>query len=271
MQNADKKPVPFVKTTVARLMLPRMRVTHEERGITVISGDPGIGKTSAIDAFEQEFNDQCLVVKIESPATSRGIKNLRMLQLVIEALKTKRSRYVGEYLGNTPWVLKQKIESLLSEWSIDFGPDAPWPPTFTIIFDEAQNLSKEAIELLRYWNDQDRCSMPFPVGLIFVGNDEFAMQRNERGESVLSSAVRSRLLYEVPLSYQHLDDADMTLLLESRGVKDPNALRELVAHLSHERVKRNLRQMNKVLMLCHREADGGPITEQVVKQVLQII
>jgi hypothetical protein len=109
-----------------------MRVTHEERGITVISGDPGIGKTSAIDAFAREFEDQCLVVKIESPATSRGIKNLRMLQLVIEALKKKRGCYVGEYLGNTPWVLKQKIETLLSDWSTDFGPDAPWPPTFTL-------------------------------------------------------------------------------------------------------------------------------------------
>jgi hypothetical protein len=235
------------------------------------TGDPGIGKTSAIDAFAREFEDQCLVVKIESPATSRGIKNLRMLQLVIEALKKKRGCYVGEYLGNTPWVLKQKIETLLSDWSTDFGPDAPWPPTFTLIFDEAQNLSREAIELLRYWNDQDRCSMPFPVGLIFVGNDEFAMQRNQRGESVLSNAVRSRLLYEVPLSHEHLDDADLNLLLKSRGVTDPHALRELVAHLRHERVKRNLRQMNKVLMHCLRKADGGPITEQVVKHVLQTI
>jgi hypothetical protein len=44
VQNEDNSPLPFVETTVARLMLSRMRTTHEERGITVISGPWGIGK-----------------------------------------------------------------------------------------------------------------------------------------------------------------------------------------------------------------------------------
>lgn len=267
MPNVDNEPLPFVETTVARLMLSRMRMTHEESGISVFRGPWGIGKTSAIDAFERDFEDQCLVVKVESAPTSRGIKNLRMLQLVTEALGRKRRHYVGE-LGSVAYALRSKIHGMLYDWSVDQGPDADWPHRFTIIFDEAQNLSREAIELLRYWNDPDRCSMPFPVGLVFVGNNEFAMQESLSGESVLSGAVRSRLLFEVPLSYEHLTDTDMTLLLQSRGVTDAAALKEFVAFFSHKRVSRDLRQMERILKLCIRKADGGPVTGQIVRDIL---
>lgn len=269
MQNADSNPLPFVETTVARLMLARMRATHEETGITVISGPWGIGKTSAIDAFQREFPDSCAIVKVEPAPTDRGLKPLRMLQLVIEALKRHQGRYIGGYLGNTAWMLKQNVEQLLNDWLTDQGPDAPWPPTFTIIFDEAQHLSRQAIELLRYWNDPDRCSMPFPIGLVFVGNNEFALEETSSGESVLSGAVRSRLLFEVPLSYEHLSDTDMMLLLQSRGVTEPAALDEFVTYFTHHRVKRDLRQVERYLSLCHRKADGGPITGQIARDILR--
>jgi hypothetical protein len=210
------------------------------------------------------------VVKVEPAPNKRGLKNLRVLQLVIQALKHVNGLQPGGYLGTSPYSLKQEVERLLKDWNLDQGGlDAPWPPTFTIIFDEAQYLSREAIELLRYWNDTDRCTMPFPLGLVFVGNNEFAMQETLSGESVLSGAVRSRLLFEVPLSYEYLTDTDMTLLLQSRGVTDPAALEEFVGHFSHRRIKRDLRQMERYLRLCLRKADGGPITGQIARDILQ--
>lgn len=268
MDSGEPEAFPFIETTIARRMMLRMRQTHEERGITVISGPWGIGKTSAIDAFEREFDGQCAIVKVEPAPTSRGLKTLRMLQLVIEALKELNHRQAGGYLGNSPWMLKQNVAALLKEWWIDQGPDAAWPPTFTLIFDEAQYLSREAIELLRYWNDADRCSMPFPVGLVFVGNNEFAMQETAAGESVLSGAVRSRLTWEVPLSYEDLSDMDMTLFLQSRGVTNEGALSEFVGYFSHYRIKRDLRQVNRVIERCKRMADGGAITGQIVRDIL---
>lgn len=271
MSEADNAPLPFVETTVARLMLARMRATHQERGITVISGPWGIGKTSAIDAFEREFQGRCVVVKVEPAPTARGLKILRMYQLVLQAMKVLQGYSSTGYLGTSPYALRQEIERLLNDWSIEQdGIDGPYPPSpFTLIFDEAQYLSREAIEQLRYWNDPDRCSMPFPVGLVFVGNNEFAMQESISGESVLSGAVRSRLLFEVPLSYEHLTDTDITLLLQSRGVTDAAALEEFVAFFSHRRIKRDLRQMERYLKLCLRKADGGPITGQIARDILQ--
>lgn len=271
MPEAHNAPLPFVETTVARLMLARMRATHQERGITVVSGPWGIGKTSTIDAFEREFQGQCVVVKVEPASTASGLKILRMYQLVLQALRVMQGYGSAGYLGTSPHALKLDIERLLKEWSIDHdGIGGALPPSpFTIIFDEAQYLSRQAIEQLRYWNDADRCSMPFPVGLVFVGNNEFAMQESINGESVLSGAVRSRLLFEVPLSYEHLSDTDMTLLLQSWGVKDPAALEEFVAFFSHPRRKRDLRKMERYLKLCLRKADGGPITGQIARDILR--
>lgn len=273
MDNGEREPFPFIETTIARRMMMRMRETHEERGITVINGPWGVGKTSAIDAFEREFEGQCIVVKVEPASTARGLKILRMYQLVIQALKVLHGYSSTSYLGTSPYALRQEIERLLNEWSIKHdGIDGPYPPSpFTLIFDEAQYLSREAIEQLRYWNDPDRCSMPFPVGLVFVGNNEFAMQETASGVSVLSGAVRSRLTYEVPLSYEDLSDTDMTLFLQSRGVDDPAALSEFVSHFSQRRIRRDLRQVEKDIARCQRLAGGGPVTGKIARDILRPI
>jgi len=266
----DNEPVPFVETTVARLMLSRMRMTHEKSAISVFSGPWGIGKTSAIDAFAREFEIECAIVKIEPGSNGRGLKSLRMLQLVNESLRVLNRRSERSYPGTSPYLLRQEVERLLSEWRYEhIGLNGQLTPAFTLIFDEAQHLSKEAIEQLRFWNDPDRCSMPFRVGLIFVGNNEFAMQETASGVSVLSGAVRSRLLFEVPLSYEHLTDTDITLILQSRGVTDAAALKEFVAFFSQKRVSRDLRRMDTTLELCMCKADGGPVTGQIVRDILQ--
>ncbi|MDP2130343.1 MAG: ATP-binding protein [Erythrobacter sp.] len=272
MDSGEPEAFPFIETTIARRMMMRMRQTHDERGITVINGPWGIGKTSAIDAFAREFESQCAIVKVEPGSNGRGLKSLRMLQLVIEALRVLNQRSVGSYPGTSPYLLRREVERLLSDWQYDhYGLEGPWPPTFTLIFDEAQYLSKEAIEQLRFWNDPDRCSMPFPVGLVFVGNNEFAMQETASGVSVLSGAVRSRLTFEVPLSYEDLSDTDMTLILQSRGVNDPAALTEFVSYFSQRRIKRDLRQVEKAIARCQRLADGGAITGQMARDILRPI
>src|SRR3546814_17443678 len=103
----------------------------------------------------------------------------------------------------------------------------------------------------------DVCSSD--LGLIVVGNNEFALAESLGGESVLSGAVRSRLLFEVPLAYTHINDTDLTLFAQSRGVTDAGALREFVAYFSQARIKRDLRQAERLLDICRREAPEGKI------------
>lgn len=267
---AENDAKPFVDTTVARLMLSRMALTHEECGITVISGPWGIGKTTAIDSFAAENEFQCAVVKVEPGVTKRGATAGRVLQCTVEALRRMTGRHVGTQLSNSTWTLRQMIFSQLAELfdykEADYDPGT-FPP-FTFIFDEAQYLSREAIDLLRFWNDRDRTSTPFPVSLIFVGNNEFALAESLGGESVLSGAVRSRLLFEVPLAYTHINDTDLTLFAQSRGVTDGSALREFVAYFSQPRVRRDLRTAERYLTMCRRHAGDGPVTHSIIREVL---
>jgi hypothetical protein len=265
------EPHPFVDTSVAKLMLSRMTLTHEEAGIAVISGPWGIGKTTAIDLFASTRECQCAVVKIEPGTNRRGATVGKVMQSVVEALRPLNGRSVGTHLSNSTWTLRQMI---YNEMQNLFGaPEAEgWGrnffPRFTFIFDEAQHLSREAIDVLRFWNDRDRSTLPFPVGLIFVGNNEFAMAESLGGDSVLSGAVRSRLLFEVPLAYTHINDTDLTLFAQSRGIVDASALREFVAYFSQSRVKRDLRAAERLLTMCHRHAGNGPITRAIVREIL---
>lgn len=265
---AGNEPSPFVDTTVARLMRSRIALTHEERGITVISGPWGIGKTTAIDAFAAENEFQCAVVKVEPGNTRRGATSGKVLQCVVEELRRMTGRSMGTHLSNATWTLRHMIFSHLTELFGLSGDEDDYQPNFTFIFDEAQYLSREAIDLLRYWNDRDRTSTPFPVGLVFVGNNEFAMAETLGGESVLSGAVRSRLLFEVPLAYTHINDTDLTLFAQSRGIEEAAALREFVAYFSQPRVKRDLRTAERLLTMCRRLAGDGPVTQPLVREIL---
>ena len=255
---------PFLPTTVARLMLSRMRMTHEETGIAVISGPWGIGKTTAIDAFAAEFEDQCAIIKVEPGTTRRGASGGKVMQGVVEALRALNGKPLGTQLSNATWTLRQMIHANLSEL---FDPDCI-QPRFSLIFDEAQNLSREAIDILRFWNDRDRTTTPFPVGLIFVGNNEFAMAESLGGESVLSGAVRSRLLFEEQLTYAHVNEADLRLFAQANGLSDHSALNDFVEFFNHSRVKPNLHIAATKLKICRRFAGDEPISHSIVRKVL---
>ena len=57
------------------------------------------------------------------------------------------------------------------------------------------NLLRDALGVLRFWNDKDRCYSPFPIGLVFVGNNEFSLAPDSHGACVISAAVADRALY----------------------------------------------------------------------------
>lgn len=266
MPNADNA-LPFVETSVTKLIFSRMKVTHEECGITVISGPWGIGKTTSIDHFAADHPDECMIVKIEPVQSKKGAGPLPVLHQVAEAMVDRYApnTYIG--VSSPQWDVRRHISRILSNLPVPRGL-ARESRRFTFIFDEAQYLNRQAIEILRYWNDRDRNNFPFPVGLIFVGNNEFALEENIKGESVLSGAVRSRLMFEVPLAYTHVGDHDLVLFAQSRGLTDEDALKDFVEHFSDPRVKRDLRSADQLLGQFRRRAGNGPVTHQVVQSIL---
>lgn len=262
----------FVATSIARRLISRLHATHERRRISVFSGPPGIGKTTAIDEFVRRRPGEVAVVKV----ARRNAKEVLVLQHTLEALR-RLSGSSLEHAPNALWDLRNDLFGAICHWAgADPAParrgeyDAANFPRLTIIFDEAQNLSREAIEGLRYWNDGDRCYAPFPIALAFVGNNEFSLSGSTAAESVISAAVADRALYLQTFAYDDVTDDDLTLFIEAHGELDSGAVAAVLRSFRTPRALRSLRRVGDLLTELHELADGGGVTSDTVGQALQL-
>lgn len=279
MASSQANPRPFVDTTIARHIMSRLLLTHHERGIVVISGPWGIGKTTAIEAFVAT-GVSAIVIKVRPGGHKSGRTAAGVLQQIAEALMP----FVGvEWkLSNQTsiYALESIIFRLMRRWDKFtniagegeeaqlIGEEFDQLPPFTIIFDEAQYLSRQAIDYLRFWNDQDRTATPFPIGLAFIGNPEFSLDRKGGVDSVISGAVRSRALFVESLDYLHLSETDLTLFAQSRGIADAKAIGRIVQHYTKGSNVADLRNADQLIPIMHRFANGGPVTAEIVESIL---
>ncbi|MDP3172819.1 MAG: AAA family ATPase [Phenylobacterium sp.] len=260
----------YVATSIARRLIARIQATHERRRISVFSGPPGIGKTTAIDVACSRRPDEMVVVKI----ARQNAKEVLVLQHLLEGLR----RLGGSSLKHAPtslWELRQKIYSTMCHWAgvdadaVRQGEHEPGKlGRLTVIFDEAQNLSRESIDALRYWNDTDRCYAPFPLGLVFVGNSEFSLAGGRN--SVISAAVADRALYVQTLAYNELTDEDLRLFISARVDAEPDAVAMIIRSFSGPRTVRSLRRVADLLEELADTADGRSINQGIVRGVLKI-
>lgn len=262
-------PPPFVMMSVARQVLALCAAAHDERAIVVAKGPPGVGKTWALRMFADEA-DRAILVTVDPGSSKRGATAIGTMQLVAEAL---RQRFEGRSgrgtLSNAYWSMRKIVYDVIEEYYGHNEEDWEWQ-RLTLIFDEAQYLSREAIEMLRYWNDGVNSATPFPVGLVFVGNDEFSLQDGVAGESIISGAVRSRALAIETLEYADVADEDLALFLQSRGVADRDAIAEIARFLSSPRIPRDLRWIEQKIKRLKLRAGDDPITATIVRDVLAI-
>jgi hypothetical protein len=262
----------YVATSVARRLMARMQVTHERRRISVFSGPPGIGKTTAIDRFSASNPGAVVIVKI----ARRNAREVLVLQHTLEALR----RLLGSPFGHAPsslWELRSDLFGSLCQWAgADPGPArrGEYPMEefgqLTLVFDEAQNLSREAIEALRYWNDADRCYSPFPLGLVFVGNNEFSLSGASATDSVISAAVADRALYLQTLEYDDVTDDDLELFIEAHADYEPAAVSAIVRSFKGPRSVRSLRRLSDLLHDLVAFSPGPEIRLQDVREHLVI-
>lgn len=253
---------PYAATSIARKMRSRLERTHDKRAIAILAGAPGIGKTTAIDAFAEDNPGAVGVVKIEKRNASERL----VMQHVIEAVRKLTGHNIGAYTYLESFQVRQQLARELDSWLNIHWEQAT--PRLSLIFDEAQNLSRAAIEGLRFWNDRDRCYAPFPIGLIFVGNAEFALATDGSGNSTISGAVASRALYQVEIDRDELTDEDFALVLAAHGVTDKEAVRSILRCCRASNAARDLRGLVRLIDELHDEAAGSPVTSALVNSIL---
>lgn len=257
-----------VETDVFRLVNAILRDTHENRGISVIKGPPGIGKTTALNAYLRE-TEGCgvTVVKISQGGHKTGARLASVMKQCIRAYTGETQESWHNPLPDSTWRLQERLWQTIAQHYR--GWENEWPAQMeTFIFDEAQYLSREAIEELRFWNDPDRCKLPFPVGLVFIGNDEFALAASRGRESVITDAVRSRLLHEEHLTRANVSDEDLRAVIQHCGVGDKAAQKMLFDLGAKPPFNRDLRRMANLIKRLNSYAADGPITADIVQLAL---
>jgi hypothetical protein len=260
----------YVPTSLARRMIARMATVHRRRRIAIFSGPPGIGKTTAIDVFRASEPQHVLALKVARSNT----KEVQLLQHILEELTSSGPR--NSPLTTVLWRLRRDVfRAICGRVGLDckdIKSDADVAknvPPLTIVFDEAQNLSRRAIELMRYWNDNDRCYAPFPIGLVFIGNNEFSLQVDNSGQSAISAAVADRALYVEAFDYPDLTDEDLRMVIERQGVTEPAAIAAIVRMFRGPRSVRSLRRVLGFIEELEDIAEGRPVTSHTVRQALE--
>lgn len=251
----------ILNTSIMRTMIHRLDTVHERRRIAIFNGPPGIGKSTAIASFVESHRPCAFAITVKEPNASARM----VLESVINELRRWRGwdwdDYIPMQAQRARRVLKHEVNLLCQEMCA--GQER-----LTFIFDEAQNLSRSAIEQFRHWNDGDEFIFPFKVGLVFVGNNEFSLKAGASGESTISEAVADRALYKVPFDYTHVVNEDLALFIHARGVEEPGVVAALIHYFSMPRARRSLRAVADRVDELHLIAGDQPVTLETVRAVL---
>lgn len=144
----------FLSKQIKELFAHLKQFLHR-RGIALVSGDIGAGKSTAIRAFIEQLEKNLYdIAYIADPTIGiRGILNSIAIQLNIEG-------------GYFKWQLLEKLKHFIEKNAADFNK------TTLLIVDEAQLLSTKTLEELRLFTNFNIDSQT-PLNLILAGQPDF--------------------------------------------------------------------------------------------------
>lgn len=138
----------YIPTSISEAAYKMIRYCQLEKGIVVIDGDAGIGKTRAAAKFLKDNPTTTVYVKA-TPSTG---STRSLLKLIAKTLKIPENQRTEDLSG----AIQEKLRETDK----------------VIIIDEAQNLKFLALEEIRGWVDEDIFTGKPGVGIVLIGNVE---------------------------------------------------------------------------------------------------
>lgn len=206
----DKANDSYIRTSISEGAYKSIRYCQLEKGIVVIDGDAGIGKTKAAAKFYQDNPHTTVYVKA-SPSTSSTRSLLKMIAKALslpDNLRTEDlSAAIQEKLRQTDKVL---------------------------IIDEAQNLKFLALEEIRGWVDEDIMTGRPGVGIVLIGNVEVYNKMLGKQEAIFAQQFNRTRLHS---RYRTQDVKKEDVELFFPGLKEKGMQREIdyLYRISHSK------------------------------------
>lgn len=160
----------YIRTTISEGAYKSIRYCQLEKGIVVIDGDAGIGKTKAAAKFLKDNPNTTVYVKA-SPSTSSTRSLLKMIAKALSMPDNLRTEDLSS-------AIQEKLRQTDK----------------VIIIDEAQNLKFLALEEIRGWVDEDIITGKPGIGIVLIGNVEVYNKMLGKQEAIFAQQFnRTRL------------------------------------------------------------------------------
>lgn len=138
----------YIPTSISEDVCKMIRYCQLEKGMVIIHGDAGIGKTKGAERFVRE--NPAASVYIQATPSIGTLGNL--LKVTARALRVPESRSKLDLM----LAIREKLEGTNK----------------VIIIDEAQHLQLRALEEIRAWADPNPITGQPGIGIALIGNTE---------------------------------------------------------------------------------------------------
>ena len=223
-----------VETSVYRRIRSIVRLAHQERDIGVVVGEAGLGKTLALEAYEEKHPAQTLRVEVGPEYRSRG--------LAVELA----TRVGADVSSGSLYRLMQGVMGELG------GTDT------LVIIDQAEILPTRGLELCRRLHDV--CD----VGVVLAGMPK--LLAHLRGSKGQLAQLYSRVGFKARVD--ELTDEDIGLLVQALVPGAEEGVSQAVAE-----VTRTTRVACKLLKRARHvaEMNDSSVTPEVVEKATQML
>lgn len=161
----------YVPTSISEGAYKSIRYCQLEKGIVVIDGDAGIGKTKAAAKFLQDNPSTTVYVKA-SPSTGSTRSLLKVIAKTLSMPDNMRTEDLSAAIQDK---LRQTDK--------------------VIIIDEAQNLKFLALEEIRGWVDEDILTGKPGIGIVLIGNVEVYNKMLGKQEAIFAQQFNRMRLH----------------------------------------------------------------------------